>query len=117
MRGKTEKPMERIGEVRKSDHQGTPKRTERLELSPRELGQSYSGHYPRRAENDPGDPLGEPLKIADVARLLGCSIWTVRQRHLPSGLPYFRIGSAGKLLFYRKQVVEWILENQRARRR
>ena len=36
------------------------------------------------------DILGEPLAITEVARLLGCSVWTVRQRYLSSGLPYFR---------------------------
>jgi len=63
------------------------------------------------------DPLGEPMTIDQVASLLGCSVWTVRQQHLRSGLPSFRIGERGKLLFYRKQVVQWILENQKAGRR
>ena len=58
------------------------------------------------------DILGEPLAITEVARLLGVSVWTVRQRYLPSGLPYFRIGKTGKITFYRNQVVQWILENQ-----
>ena len=58
------------------------------------------------------DVLGEPLAITEVARLLGVSVWTVRQRYLPSGLPYFRIGKSGKITFYRNQVVQWILENQ-----
>jgi hypothetical protein len=59
------------------------------------------------------DVLGEPLVITEVAHLIGCSVWTVRQRYLPSGLPYFRIGRTGKLTFYRNQVVRWILENQK----
>ena len=63
------------------------------------------------------DILGEPLAITEVARLLGCSVWTVRQRYLPSGLPYFRIGKTGRITFYRNQVVKWILENQKAGRR
>jgi len=58
------------------------------------------------------DLLGEPLTIVEVARLLGCSVWTVRQRHVPSGLPYFRTSKTGKLIFYRRQVVRWILETQ-----
>jgi hypothetical protein len=57
--------------------------------------------------------LGAPMRIGEVASLLGCSVWTVRQRYLPIGLPYFRIGSAGKLTFYRNQIVRWILEKQR----
>lgn len=63
------------------------------------------------------DPLGEPLSIRDTARLLGCSVWTVRQRCLPRGLPYFRVANTGKLIFYRNQVTHWILENQKAERR
>ena len=65
----------------------------------------------------PDHILGEPLAITEVARLLGCSVWTVRQRYLPSGLPYFRIGKTGKITFYRNQVVRWILENQKTGRR
>ena len=63
------------------------------------------------------DVLGEPLAITEVARLLGVSVWTVRQRYLPSGLPYFRIGKTGKITFYQNQVVRWILENQISERR
>lgn len=59
------------------------------------------------------DPLGEPMTIDEVAYLLGCSVWTVRQRHLRLGLPSFRTVERGKFLFYRKQVVQWILENQK----
>ncbi len=61
------------------------------------------------------DLLGEPLTIAEVARLLGCSVWTVRQRHLHSGLPYFRTSKTGKLIFYRRQVVRWIIKSQSRR--
>jgi hypothetical protein len=63
------------------------------------------------------DVLGEPLGITEVARVLGCSVWTVRQRYLPSGLPYFRIGKTGRLTFYRNQVIRWILDNQISKRR
>src|ERR1017187_2806814 len=57
--------------------------------------------------------LGEPLNLKRVAELIGCSPWTVRQRHLPAGLPHVRAGASGKLIFYRDQVVRWILENQK----
>jgi hypothetical protein len=57
--------------------------------------------------------LGEPLTISQVAKLIGCSPWTVRQRHLPSGLPHFRAGANGKLIFYRDQVVRWIQSQQK----
>jgi excisionase family DNA binding protein len=68
------------------------------------------------SENVPdADPLGAPMTIREVASLLGCSPWTVRQRHLRNGLPFFRIGTTGKLLFYRNQVVHWILQSQKER--
>jgi len=88
-------------------------------IPPAELGQSYPRHYPQRANDDGSPPgslkggiLGDPLSIRDVAGLIGCSAWTVRQRHVPSGLPCFRSGPAGKLIFYRNQVVAWILRQQ-----
>jgi hypothetical protein len=84
------------------------------------LGQSYPQHYPQfqDANASPIDrpdvsALGVPLTIREVARLIGCSAWTVRQRHLPQGLPCFRSGPAGKLIFYRNQVVAWILRQQK----
>ena len=57
--------------------------------------------------------LGEPLSIAEVAALLGCSVWTVRQKYLPKGLPHLRASATGKLVFFRKQVTAWIFEQQR----
>jgi hypothetical protein len=57
--------------------------------------------------------LGPPLSIREVSAMLGCSPWTVRQQHLPRGLPHFRSGPNGKLIFFRDQVVEWILTQQR----
>jgi hypothetical protein len=69
---------------------------------------------PESRENPPAaDALGEPLTIREVSRLLGCSVWTVRQRCLPQGLPYFRVAKSGKLIFYRSQVIRWILEKQK----
>jgi hypothetical protein len=59
--------------------------------------------------------LGPPLSISDAARLIGCSVWTVRQRLLPNGLPCFRSGPSGKLIFYTNQVIRWI-EKQQERR-
>jgi hypothetical protein len=75
------------------------------------LGQSYPQHYPHRPTDD--DDLGKPLSIRAVARLIGCSSWTVRHRYLPQGLPHFRSGPAGKLVFYRNQIVRWILQQQK----
>jgi phage terminase Nu1 subunit (DNA packaging protein) len=57
--------------------------------------------------------LGEPMGVNKLAKLLGCSAWTVRQKHLRQGLPCFRSGPSGRLTFYRNQVVAWILERQK----
>ncbi len=65
-----------------------------------------------RTERVRADALGDPLTIADVAALLGCSAWTVRQRYLRQGLPYLRARPRGKLVFFRKQVIAWTLKRQ-----
>jgi hypothetical protein len=59
-----------------------------------------------------GDVLGEPLSIKEVAELIGCSPWTVRQRYVPIGLPHFRLGPNGKLIFYKNQIIRWLLTQQ-----
>ncbi|HTU44203.1 MAG TPA: hypothetical protein VMF91_04040 [Bryobacteraceae bacterium] len=56
--------------------------------------------------------LGAPLGIAETARLIGCSPWTVRQTLIPQGLPVFRSAASGKLIFYTNQVVRWIERKQ-----
>lgn len=58
------------------------------------------------------DELGRALDIRQVAALIGCSPWTVRQTLLPRGLPHFRSGANGKLIFYEQQVVRWVLRQQ-----
>lgn len=68
---------------------------------------TYSLNLPAQQEM-----LGEPITIAEAATLLGCSAWTVRQRYLPQGLPHLRASTAGKLIFFREQIVRWILERQ-----
>jgi hypothetical protein len=68
------------------------------------------------APDESANLLGEALGIRDVAALIGCSVWTVRQRCLRQGLPHFRTSRTGRLIFYRKQVVRWLFENQTARR-
>jgi hypothetical protein len=60
----------------------------------------------------PSRDLGLPLNIREVAELIGCSPWTVRQTLIPRGLPYFRSGASGKLIFYTNQVVGWIEKQQ-----
>jgi hypothetical protein len=57
-------------------------------------------------------PLGDPISIREVARVIGCSPWTVRQKYVPQGLPHLRSGPSGKFTFYREQVVAWILARQ-----
>lgn len=59
------------------------------------------------------DLLGEPLGIRAVAALIGCSAWTIRQRYVPAGMPHLRSCPNGKLIFYRNQVIHWLLERQR----
>ena len=58
------------------------------------------------------EPLGNPLSITEVARLIGCSPWTVRQTLIPRGLPHFRFRANGRLVFYRDQVIRWIEKHQ-----
>ena len=52
------------------------------------------------------------MSIREAAELVGCSVWSVRQRLLPKGLPHFRSGPSGKIVFFRHQVVAWILAQQ-----
>lgn len=56
--------------------------------------------------------LGPPLSIRQVAALIGCSPWSVRQTLIPKGLPVFRSGASGKLIFYESQIVRWIEQKQ-----
>jgi hypothetical protein len=59
----------------------------------------------------PDAALGMPLSIREIAYLIGCSPWTVRQTLIPQGLPHFRSTANGRLIFYRDQVIRWV-ENQ-----
>jgi len=95
-------------ELRKAAFGDSGKSFESLGISAEIPGQSYPRHYPH-----PDDALGEPLTIREVATLLGCSPWTVRHSYLPKGLPHLRSGPLGKLIFYRAQVVRFILQHQR----
>jgi hypothetical protein len=80
-------------------------------FSPTHSGQSYPQHYPQGNESE-NAPLGSPLSIREVARLIGCSAWTVRQSYLPQGLPHLRSGPRSKLVFFKDQVIRWILQHQ-----
>jgi hypothetical protein len=105
---------------------------------PLSLGQCWPGHWPgqpgaKYAQPGPsirpssGPPralassfagaslpvkLGEPLGLGQVAELIGCSPWTVRQTLIPRGIPFFRSGASGRLIFYTDQVVRWIESQQ-----
>lgn len=82
--------------------------TETQEFPRAGYGQSCPQHYLESGY----DLLGPPLSIREVAGLIGCSAWTVRQRYVPQGLPHLRSGPSGKLIFYRDQVVRWIVNQQ-----
>jgi hypothetical protein len=103
-----ERHMSGFAEVQRS--------AENLGFSRASLGQMKPQHCPHPANSDQAgnhaSRLGEPLAIGEVARLLGCSLWTVRQRYMRLGLPYLRTSATGKLIFFREQVIDWILERQ-----
>jgi hypothetical protein len=108
----SERHMPGFAEVRKS--------TENLGLSAASLGQMKPQRCPQPENGDqPSDHaprLGPPLTIGEVAQLLGCSEWTVRQRYLRLGLPCLRTSATGKLVFFREQVIDWIFERQQRQR-
>ena len=99
----------------------TGKATETLEFSRSDLGQRYPQDCPQLQHaahllDSPGS-LGDPMDIGQVATLLGCSAWTVRQRYLRQGLPHLRTCATGKLIFFREQVADWILKRQQQRQK
>jgi hypothetical protein len=96
------------------------KSADSLDLRASDLGQNCStrcpDHCPQHCPDVEGEgfaeELGEPISIQAVARLIGCSVWTVRQRYLPAGLPHLRMRAQGKLFFYRTQIIRWLLDRQ-----
>jgi len=64
------------------------------------------------SRREPRSELGAPLSIRQVAELIGCSCWTVRQTLIPRGLPFFRFAACGRITFYQDQVVAWIQDEQ-----
>jgi len=106
---------------KESGIRGRAKTANLLEMLADQLGQQYPKHYPQAPEGSGGElgpssglsPLGPPLDIKQVARLIGCSPWTVRHTLLKKGLPAFRLsGASSKLIFYTDQVVRWIERQQ-----
>jgi hypothetical protein len=96
--------------------QGSPRKDAiLLDLSAANLGQNCPRQYPQSDDLDSSEipeSLGAPLSISDVASLIGVSVWTVRHRYLAAGLPHLRCGPQGKLLFYKNQIINWLLTEQ-----
>jgi hypothetical protein len=88
---------------------------ENMDFSTTSPGQHCPQHYPQPPEPNlrADETLGRAMDIEETANLLGCSVWTVRQRYLPQGLPHLRASAGGKLVFFKRQVVGWILQRQR----
>lgn len=99
---------------RKSGFTPGTKSKQLLAFATSSLGQSYPQQYPHPAQAATAlmEPLGQPLSIREVARVIGCSPWTVRQRYLPAGLPHHRLTPNGKLIFYKTQIIRWLLARQ-----
>ena len=68
---------------------GGGNQAETFEFLPPGVGQNCPQDYPHSERNPKRrnsiDPLGEALSIAEVAELLGCSVWTVRKKYLAAG--------------------------------
>jgi hypothetical protein len=97
----------------KSAHGSIRKPAPTLGFSPFALGQQYQHLCPERyPHSDDANQLGPPLSIRETAALIGSSTWTIRQKYLPMGLPHFRVGSTGKLTFYKNQVIRWVITQQ-----
>lgn len=98
-----------------SDFADRRKGTEILDFGAAAYGQSYPQRCPTSKDaqsSTPTSPLGEAMSISAVAKMLGCSPWTVRNRYLPQGLPHMRAAANGKLVFFSTQVIRWIVEKQ-----
>jgi hypothetical protein len=102
------------GELRKSGFAGGRRRTDSLDFPTDSLGQNCPQQNPPLP--DQVDALGDALTIREAAALIGCSVWTVRQRCMRQGLPHYRPSKSGRLIFYRNQVVRWLIEKQTERR-
>jgi hypothetical protein len=95
-------------ETRKPGFVRSRKPKDLLALLRTRLGQSYPQQNPAEGKA----PLGRPLSINEVAHLIGCSPWTVRQTLIPRGLPFFRFTASGQLRFFENQVQRWIESQQ-----
>lgn len=90
-----------------------PKPLENKAEPPQKVGQLNPHGSPRQADTASSE-LGPPMNIRQVAEMIGCSVWSVRQRLIPSGgLPHVRLAPRGRIVFYRKQVEAWLLRTQK----
>ena len=107
-----------MSEIRKSGKGESGKRSGLLEFPNLCLGQRNPMRCPSQETDSAAaeNPLGEALGIRQVSRLIGCSVWMVRNRLLARGLPHLRLTPGGRLFFYRNQVLEWLVEIQKERR-
>jgi len=106
---------------RESGMAARPKKADLGQFWPSRLGQQCPTHCPPQPAAPGGQPtpsgadsrLGQALDIGQVARLVGCSPWSIRNTWIPRGLPHFRSGASSKLIFYTDQVVSWIERQQK----
>lgn len=104
-----------------SDFARTGKLAENKDFPPVGLAQSGAQQSARPEETNPAlnlsTQLGDPMTIDEVAELLGCSPWTVRQRYLRQGLPHLQASVRGKLVFFREQIIAWVEKRQQHRQK
>lgn len=107
--------IRRGAEGHESDFHRSARHAETLGFSAVPLGQRKPYPCPTHCPypNTLEFPLGIPMDIEDVAAILGCSPWTVRQKYLPQGLPHLRASATGRFVFFREQVLDWIVKRQR----
>ena len=86
---------------------------------PVSLSEPRPGRLDRKGASVPAssEAVGKPLRIKEVAALLGFSVWTIRQHLIPRGLPHFRVCPRGKFVFYEAEIMRWMEMRQGALRR
>jgi hypothetical protein len=97
--------------LRKSRFMDEAKLNNHLDFGANGRGQNCPQDCPHHADGGLTE-LGQPLSIRELADLIGCSVWTIRQRYLRAGIPFVRLRPHGKLIFYRNQIIHWLLTEQ-----
>lgn len=94
-------------------HELDGKSLENKAEAPPRLGQLNPQGCPSQTKTISNE-LGPPMTIREVASMIGCSVWSVRQKLIPSeGLPHVRLAPRGRIVFYQKQVEAWLLRKQK----